>query len=191
MFCFENVAAIIFDLDDTLVHSRLDFNAIKRRLGCPSAEDILAYIEQIPCPEQKALAHDIVLQHELEDAKDSKVIHGAQEFIHQAALRNLPLGIVTRNCRAASEIKLSVHSIMIDALITREDALPKPDPQALLMLADKWGLEAASIAYIGDYHYDIEAAHNADMQAWLYQHDQAKSQYKDRLSYIPKLESNA
>jgi phosphoglycolate phosphatase-like HAD superfamily hydrolase len=52
--------------------------------------------------------------------------------------------------------------------LTREDAPPKPDPQGLLSIAANWAIDCGDIAYIGDYKYDIQAAHNAGMQAWLY-----------------------
>jgi FMN phosphatase YigB (HAD superfamily) len=53
-------------------------------------------------------------------------------------------------------------------LKAREDAAPKPDPEALLALAAQWRLSPAHCAYIGDFRYDIEAAQRAGMLPVLY-----------------------
>ncbi|WP_395339901.1 HAD family hydrolase [Ningiella sp. W23] len=186
MFSFCGVKGIIFDLDDTLVHANLDFKQIKSELNCPTDSDILAYIDSIPCPLEKKRAIDLVLRHELEDAKTARSIKGATHFIAQARAHDLPLAIVTRNCRAATDIKLQNTNIEVDIVITREDAPPKPDPHAILQIAALWGHLPENIAYIGDYIYDIQAAHNADAQAWLFTFSPNYSRYSDNLTRVFK-----
>ena len=188
MFNFNLVEGIIFDLDDTLVASDLNFALIKSKIGCSSSDDILAYIDSIVCTETKERANKIVLEHELDDAACSVWMPGAEDFVKQALARNLPLAIVTRNCRQATEVKLQTNNIPIELVITREDAPPKPDPEALLMIATQWQIDTDKIAYIGDYSYDIEAAHNASMQAWLYQRkdNEESRKYAQNLTYIAK-----
>jgi HAD superfamily hydrolase (TIGR01549 family) len=186
IFTTKNVEAVIFDLDDTLVKTNLDFAGIKAELGCDSSEDILSFVESISCSEQRNRAHHIILQHELEDARTSTWIDGAREFVSDIAAEGLPMAIVTRNCKAATDLKLLKNSIEIDRVITREDAPPKPNPEALLRIASEWGLPPEKIAYIGDYKYDIFAAHNADMQAWLYTNCADASSYLECLKQIYK-----
>lgn len=186
MFCFTKVAGIIFDLDDTLVHANLDFKQMKQEIGCDEAMDILTYIEQIESYDERENARQTVLRHELEDAHTSELITGALDFILNAQQRGIPLAIVTRNCREASEIKIRNNNIPINLLITREDARPKPHPEGLLKIAKRWQLPSQKVAYIGDYIYDIEAAHNANMQAWLYKSSLKSIQYADNLSFVPK-----
>lgn len=169
MFTFEKVKGIIFDLDDTLVKTQLDFAKLKRQIACPSNIDILTFIDDLQCPEEASQATQIVLQHELDDASSSYWMPGAQQFVASALQQSLPLAIVTRNCREASNIKVKLNNIPIELLVTREDAPPKPDPTALLGIAKKWQINTHDIAYIGDYIYDIQAAHNANMQAWLFE----------------------
>lgn len=185
MFCFSLVKGIIFDLDDTIVHADLDFVAMKRAIACPAGHDILSFIEGLPSSE-KADAEQLVLEHELKDAKASRLIDGALDFILRAKQKGLPLAIVTRNCRDATQIKLQQNDIPINLVLTREDALPKPHPEALLKIAGHWQLPTHEIAYIGDYKYDIEAAHNANMQAWLFEYSAKNVQYEDALRQIPK-----
>lgn len=182
-FDFAKVRGIIFDLDDTLVKTQLDFGRLKKEIGCNSKEDILGFIDQLACPKEKEKAHKIVLDHELEDAHSSTWLPGAESFVQKAISHELPLAIVTRNCRAATKIKVEKNNIPILDIVTREDAPPKPDPSALLQIAKKWQLSPPNIAYIGDYIYDIQAAHNANMQAWLYQCKQQDS-FVQNLSLI-------
>ena len=190
LFCFTKVKGIIFDLDDTLVHANLNFAKIKAAVGCPPNADILQYIEKIKCEKTKQKAHETVLWYELEDAKTSRMIAGAHTFIKQALAHELPLAIVTRNCREATQIKLESNDIPIDLVITREDAPPKPNPEALLNILNQWqndlDISSGDLAYIGDYQYDIDAAHNAGMQAWLFTFNAKHESYENNLKYIPK-----
>jgi beta-phosphoglucomutase-like phosphatase (HAD superfamily) len=162
-------------LDDTLVQTGLDFAAIKRDIGCPVKEDILTFISNLSCSKQQSEANRIVLEHELHDAQTSVWLPGAEAFVEVARQHALPL-----------ELKLNRNNIGIDIVITREDAPAKPDPTALLSIADCWRIATHEIAYLGDYIYDIQAAHNADMQAWLYTYQAGISDYKTCLSYIKK-----
>lgn len=187
-FSFSNVSAIIFDLDDTLVKTSLDFVQLKREIVCPRNADILTFIEQIKEPETQRQAEEKVLRHELKDAKSSVWMPQAKAFVEAATQHGLPLAIVTRNCREATNIKLKKNNITISKVLTREDAPPKPDPTALLSIANDWHIPCEQIAYIGDYIYDIQAAHNANMQAWLYKQKSPVNNYtfNECLHFIPK-----
>lgn len=168
MFNFAKVKGIIFDLDDTLVKTKLNFSRLKQEIGCRLDEDILSFINRINCPIQQAQATETVLKHELEDAQTSTWLPGAQDFVQQASALALPLAIVTRNCKQATDVKIQKNRIPIELVLTRDDAPAKPDPTALLTIAKQWQIKPEEIAYIGDYIYDIQAAHNGNMQAWLY-----------------------
>jgi HAD superfamily hydrolase (TIGR01509 family) len=185
MFNFSKVKAIIFDLDDTLVKTSLDFTRLKKDVGCSETDDILSFIANIDCPHEKSRANQIVLDHEVEEAQTSVWLPGALLFVQQAKAYGLPLAIVTRNCQQATQIKIDNNNIPIDIVLTRDDAPAKPDPTGLLSIAKKWHITPAHIAYIGDYIYDIQAAHNANMQAWLYEQNVCESEYRKCLRYVP------
>ncbi|GAB54198.1 hypothetical protein GPUN_0044 [Glaciecola punicea ACAM 611] len=186
MFNFSNVRAIIFDLDDTLVKTSLDFVTLKAEIGCTKEDDILSYIARIDCPIERASANQIVLDHEIQDAHTSVWLPGALTFVNQARATGLPLAIVTRNCQLATQIKIANNNIPIDIVLTRDDAPAKPDPTGLLSIAKNWQIAPPDIAYIGDYIYDIQAAHNANMQAWLYKQESNEHlyDYGKNLRYI-------
>lgn len=162
----DGVKGVIFDLDGTLVESNLDFTIMRKVIGCPQHEDILTFVDAIDCERKKADAHNTILQHELDDARNAKWLSIGQEMVEKVQEHNLPMAIVTRNCREATAIKLANNKIPIDYVLTREDAPAKPDPTALLMVANTWQLLPADCLYVGDFIYDQQAAENAGMQ-WL------------------------
>ena len=161
---------IIFDLDDTLVHSALDFAQMRQDIHCPEGEDILGYVERLRYKDSEMadMADAIIIQHEIVEAQTSQWIDGAKEFVEALHQRNIPTAIVTRNCREATAIKLQCNRIPITTVITREDAPAKPDPTALNNIAEQWQIAPQQIAYVGDYLYDIQVAYNAGMQAWSF-----------------------
>jgi HAD superfamily hydrolase (TIGR01549 family) len=177
------IKGVIFDLDGTLVSSTLDFSIIKAQIGCPHHEDLLTYIENLPSPYMREEAMHIVHQHELMDAQHSQLLPGVQKSLEQLERLGIPMAIVTRNYGKAAELKLKQCDITISNLITRDDAPAKPDPTALLHVAKQWGISADHCIYVGDYIYDIQAAHNASMRACFYAPDDVPN-YAKQAHYI-------
>ena len=163
----KNVKGIIFDLDGTLLHSYLDFKWLRQQLDCPQDVDLLTHIESMN-EDAKQRAVEIVKQHEIEDAEKAVWIDGADEFVDKLVASGMPTAIVTRNCREATQIKLSNNRVPINTVITREDGPAKPDPTTLIGLGEKWQIPSSDLVYIGDYLYDIQAAMRADMIACLF-----------------------
>jgi HAD superfamily hydrolase (TIGR01509 family) len=96
---------------------------------------------------------------------------GAARLLNKVAEAQLPLGIVTRNSREAAGKTLAALGAPELDLVAREDARPKPDPDGLLQLAERWQLGPKDLAYVGDFRFDIEAAKRAGMTAVLYLQD--------------------
>ena len=160
------IKGVIFDLDGTLVESSLNFTQIRIDVGCPQHEDILTFVDALSCATTKANAHRTILQHELDDAQNAQWLPIGKAMVEKVQAYNLPMAIVTRNCRQATAIKLANNNIPIDYVLTREDAPAKPDPTALLMVANTWQLQPEDCLYVGDFIYDQQAAENAGMK-WL------------------------
>lgn len=140
---------------------------IKRQVGCPNDYDLLAFINDKTPAEQRALTQQVEA-YELEDAKTARLLPGVDTFIKALQARNMPMAIVTRNCREAAHIKVAQHALPIQDILTRYDAKPKPHPEALTRISKRWQMPTHTIAYIGDYHYDVTAAKRAAMRALLY-----------------------
>ncbi|MFY0700977.1 MAG: HAD family hydrolase [Bermanella sp.] len=161
------IHGIIFDLDGTLVGSELDFPLLRQLVGCPNNMDILEHVAALPHGQQQQ-AEALIEQHELDDAQSAHWLPGAKTLVETISALGLPVAIVTRNSPRAAEIKRENNHIPIEIMLTRADAPAKPDPTALLQIAATWQLDPNAIAYVGDYKYDLQAAHNAGMQAYLY-----------------------
>ncbi|WP_420340880.1 HAD family hydrolase [Vibrio mexicanus] len=165
-----DIKAVVFDLDNTLVSSDMDFQALRQQMGCPPQYDLLTFIDEIDCPIQTQAAHQQVIDHEMSDAKSSEPMPGCIEFLKYLCQENLQTAIVTRNCEPATALKLEHNNITIEHVISREHYPPKPDPTSLLALAEQWDYPCKHILYVGDYIYDLQAADNAGMPSCLMTH---------------------
>lgn len=155
--------AVIFDLDGTLVDSRLDFAAIRREAGVPDGIGLLEHVEGLASRSDRRRVEAIIHRHEMAGAEAATWIQGAEQALRGILERGLPTAIVTRNSRAAARRTMRRLGMPDIPLRAREDAPPKPDPTALLDLADAWQLPPGEIAFVGDFHYDTEAATRAGM----------------------------
>ena len=166
----QKIAAVVFDLDGTLVSSNIDFSLLRKELNCPPDSDLLKHIETLP-EEQQENATQLIIAHELIDAENSLPLQGCHSLLEFLSRQQLKTAIVTRNCRSAALAKLKQNDLGIGELLTREDYPAKPAPDALLALAKQWQIAPESIIYVGDYKYDLETANNANMIACLIHHN--------------------
>ncbi|MDF2153516.1 HAD-IA family hydrolase [Vibrio sp. CAU 1672] len=166
----EKIKAVVFDLDNTLVSSDMNFTELRRQLGCPADQDLLDFIDNADHPHFKEHAHNIILNYELTDAEHSQPMQGCHELLshlHQSVIKT---AIITRNCINATHRKLEHNQISVERVITRECFPAKPDPLALQTLAKEWRLLPDEVLYVGDYLYDLQVAYNAQMPSCLIHH---------------------
>lgn len=163
-----NFKAVYFDLDGTLIDSKLNFDAMREELEFPEGAPILEEIEKLSSPQEKARCLEIVHEHEKKGAENSLLIPGVRELIDWLGFNNIASGILTRNSRFCAEYMLKKHKLHFEFVLTRDDCLPKPDPAGLLKLATIHQLSPHDCLYVGDYRFDLETAKNAGMSSALF-----------------------
>src|SRR5436190_22570203 len=121
------IRGVIFDLDDTLVDSRLDFDAMRLEMELPPDQPILESLARLD-PQRVERCNAILHRHELAGAERAVLLPGARELVTTLHVRGIRLAIATRNSRVITEATLSKFALPIDLLFTRDDGRVKLDP---------------------------------------------------------------
>lgn len=166
-----SIKGVLFDFDGTLtLPGALDFPAIKRELDCPLNTPILEFLETVT-PERREQLSVILEAREEEAACKSIPNQGAEECLLSLKAKGMLLGILTRNslksvCGALNQFK-HIREKDFDVIITREDSLPKPDPDGVLKAAQKMGIKPDELMVVGDFRFDVMAGKAAGAHAVL------------------------
>jgi len=186
---------VLFDLDGTVVDSGaiilasmrhatrqvlgLDFEdaELMQAVGGPGLEAQMAVFapERVDELVRVYRAHNEPLHDELE------ACDGMQDVLVRLHEQGKRLGIVTAKRR--STVELAFASVPVAHLFETvvggdETEKHKPDPEPLLLAAERMRVAPADCAYVGDSPFDIRAAKAAGMVAvavtWGRNHDRAK-----------------
>lgn len=159
--------ALAFDLDGTLIDSKIDFQSMRKELGLVNGEPVLEVVDTWPSDKrQKGL--EIIHRHEVSGAQSSSLIDGAKEFIEHLRSQKIPCAIFTRNSRETAMWSLQQHQIPFDLLLSRDDAKPKPDPDGLWKIAAEFDVTSDQLLFVGDYLYDLQAGLRSGTPTALY-----------------------
>jgi HAD superfamily hydrolase (TIGR01509 family) len=162
------VRGIIFDMDGTLVDSRLDFAAMRHEMGLPDGTPILEGLAKTPNGPDRERMLRVMRTHELRGADEAVLFEGVLDFLGHLDQRGIPAAVLTRNSRESTERTLNRLNLSFSQVVTREDAPPKPDPAGVRLIAERWGLEPLEIIVVGDYLYDLQAGRRAGMRSVLF-----------------------
>jgi HAD superfamily hydrolase (TIGR01549 family) len=182
------VKAIVFDLDDTLVLSTVDYGKFKRLViekiisrGEPRAsydpkETVVNIVSRyegrmheagLPDEERRrrlAELDRIMDEVELERVSETKAIHGAIELLELLRHRGIKIGILTRGCHDYATAALSEAGLMrlVDAIECRNsETKAKPSPESYLRLIERLGVRKEETFFVGDHPIDARCAANA------------------------------
>jgi HAD superfamily hydrolase (TIGR01549 family) len=163
----ETIRYVLFDLDGTLVDSPIDFDGIRKSLGITKAQDILGYLEQIKGQDEDLFkkSSDIVYQYELEASKKVSIFDGVIEFLEFLKQQEIPMGVVTRNCREIANVQMKSFHQYFEHILTRDDVeKPKPHPESFLFFQDRYQFKATQTLFIGNHMHDYEFAQNNNLK---------------------------
>ena len=160
----------VFDLDGTLTLAQHDFPAIRRELGVPADADILTYMATLPAADYTAMKAQLDAI-ELRLAAEVEPAPGAVELVRQLREQGRRLGILTRNLQVVARSTLSCLGILdcfaAEDVLGREDAAPKPSPDGIHQLLDRWQLSPDEAVMVGDFRFDLEAGRAAGSRTCL------------------------
>jgi HAD superfamily hydrolase (TIGR01509 family) len=154
----------VFDLDGTLTEPVHDFAAIRAALGIPDGRDILGYLGDLsPADASPLYARLDVI--ELELCGRTAAAPGALRLLEELTRRGVRVGVLTRNTRANALRTLAAIGVgpffAPSAVLGRDDALPKPDPDGINQLSAYWGVTPEALVMVGDYLFDLQTGRAA------------------------------
>lgn len=173
------VVALIFDLDNTLLHSTIDFLGTRHRLidlleaagRAPAPREVLV---REPIPHLAALGEpggteltramwEVITAAEAEGIRHATPVEHAGEVLRALRARGYRLAILTNNGRDAVLPKLEefAFDVLFDCIATRTDVPAlKPSPEGVRYILAR--LPKVELAYvIGDAWIDGRAAEEA------------------------------
>ena len=185
------MAAVIFDLDGTLIDS-IDIyftiveNALKRlNLPAISRNQILAAAESEEFKWELVLPQDVLSRKEeiIDEAwavineiapqmfaDNLELIQGAERIVENLSSSGLKIGLVTSTQRQYLETKMQPLKnagvdTLFEAIITSDDVEKrKPAPDPLITCAQQLDMKPGNCVYVGDTTTDIKAGKAAGMR---------------------------
>lgn len=184
----KRIKAVVFDLDDTLVLSTVDYGKFKKMVidrivshGEPRAmyrpdETVVAITARydkrmqeagLPDEERKRRLSEldrIMDEVEMERAPETRAIPGAVQLLELLRSRGIKVGILTRGCEsyAASALSSAGLAGLVDAVECRNsETKAKPDPESYLRLVSRMGVGKGHTFFVGDHPIDARCAADA------------------------------
>ena len=183
---FENIQAVLFDLDGTLIDSAPDLGAAVDKMrvdrGMPSLPLLhyrpmagagargmiaLAFGFTPEHPDYDAMKEEFFRNYESCMTERTFAFEGVAQMIAALVAAKLPWGVVTnKSKRFAEPLTQAMPLFKSSAVLICGDTTPhaKPHPEPLLEAARRMGLDPSACIYVGDDERDIVAGHAAQMK---------------------------
>lgn len=212
-----NIRAVIFDLDDTLLNRRQMFGGwacdfIKSRTDLPNdtalyitsellrferrgstpRDEVFSYFERRLSDFGAHVATDEMVKSYRDDYRRYSVLFDdAAKTLTALRERGFRLGIITNgySLLQGQKIKTVGLSDYVDEIIISEDAgIRKPHPDIFRLCASRLGCDVSECVYVGDYvAWDIEGPLSAGMNAFFYRRNIFEDEYCDYQPAIDRL----
>jgi N-acetyl-D-muramate 6-phosphate phosphatase len=183
---FENVKAVLFDLDGTLIDSAPDLGAAvdKMRVARGMTSLPLSYYRPMAGagargmiglafgwtpdhPDYEQLKEEFFVNYESCMTERTFAFEGVAQLIQSLVHLNMPWGVVTNKSKRFTEpLTQAMPLFSSAAVVISGDTTPhaKPHPAPLLEAAKRLGIDPAACVYVGDDERDIVAGHAAKMK---------------------------
>ena len=178
----KKLRGIILDLDGVVVKSNLNFQEISKKIFGKRRFPLLENILQIEDSFRREHALKILKKYENKAASTCSLNDGMYFLFSLLNKYGIKKGLVTRNNRESVCIILEKFKLDFDAIVTREDTLPKPAKEPIIVACNKMGLVPPEVVVLGDYEFDMVAGKSAGAFTVLLKNPlQPYSQYADRV----------
>ena len=183
---FENVKAVLFDLDGTLIDSAPDLGAAvdKMRVARGMTSLPLSYYRPMAGagargmiglafgwtpdhPDYEQLKEEFFVNYESCMTERTFAFEGVAQLIQSLVHLNMPWGVVTNKSKRFTEpLTQAMPLFSSAAVVISGDTTPhaKPHPAPLLEAAKRRGIDPAACVDVGDDERDIVAGHAAQMK---------------------------
>ena len=183
---FENIQAVLFDLDGTLIDSAPDLGAAVDQMrvdrGMPSLPLVhyrpmagagargmigLAFGFTPEHPEYDAMKEEFFRNYEACMTQRTFAFEGVVQMIDALVAADLPWGVVTnKSKRFAEPLTQAMPLFKTAAVVISGDTTPyaKPHPEPLFEAARRLGIAPSACVYVGDDERDIVAGLAAGMK---------------------------
>lgn len=187
--------AIIFDFDNTLIKSNIDFPTLKITMGRMVKEHGLDFgpEKEIPLKYtagdiiEKASTYDkkigttltkelwrLVEEFERKGMENLEIENGVLDLLEFLKERNIKSCLLTNNSKRPTLEVLKEYKMMdyFSPIVAREDVRRmKPDKEGIDFILSKEQLNKDEVAFVGDSWVDGKAAQNAGIRFILYRED--------------------
>ena len=178
----------IFDMDGTLTLAVHDFPAIKKELGTPLDMDILQGIS-LMSEEEAEKAYRQLQEIEFRLASIGKKSPGTAELLHVLEANERYLGILTRNNQINTTETLRASELdkffLKEYIISRDDAQPKPNPEGIYILLDKWKASPNDAVMVSDCIFDLSQS-KGRFAHYLYVDPTGEFVFRDQADFCVK-----
>jgi HAD superfamily hydrolase (TIGR01549 family) len=149
-------------MDGTLTQpGAIDFARMRSRLAAPAGVDVLDHVAAAPSREERDARARIVAEEEMLGIERQRLMPDLSAIVAFTSSRPaLRVGLLTRNNAAAAAHTMGLlraAGATFHRALSREwdGGPPKPDPAALLSMADAWAVSTAEMVMVGDSIDDI------------------------------------
>jgi len=186
MMIFENVDAVLFDLDGTLIDSAPDLGAAVDKMRVDRGMSSLPLSHYRPMagagargmiglafgftpehPDYDALKEEFFRNYEACMTQRTFAFEGVAAMIESLVARQMPWGVVTnKSKRFAEPLTQAMPLFATSAVVISGDTTPyaKPHPEPLFEAARRLKVDPSRCVYVGDDERDIVAGHAAAMK---------------------------
>ncbi|MEM1561771.1 MAG: HAD family hydrolase [Candidatus Bathyarchaeia archaeon] len=185
------IKAVIFDLDDTLIRSGINYRETKSLIikflveagvtegllneSMPNLEIINRSVEDLRgknCAEDRIKeiinrVYKMFNEAELKALNKAMPMDGALETLATLKKNGLKIGVVTNSCGEYARRILEMFSLdmYVDAVVARDDVTRhKPNPEHILKALEKLGVQESETIFVGDHLIDALCARDAGVK---------------------------